>query len=281
MAAGLGFKTFATGDVLSAGDVNGYLMQGVLVFASAAARDAAITSPQEGQFAYLKDTNVTTYYTGSAWSNLDTTGMTNPMTTTGDTIYSSSGSTPARLGIGTTGQVLTVSGGVPSWAAPATGGGMTLLASGTFPGTGTNVTVSSLSTSYNDLRIYVNNYKGTSDTELYIQFNSDTATRYNSTEAIFGGGAGIGFPLTSISLYDTTDSVNNYGMYDITIPNYANTATWKTLRSWYVISDNTVNTNARFRMVQGIYNQTTAIDAITFRSGTGNISGTYSIYGVK
>jgi len=45
-------------------------MQGVLVFASAAARDAAITSPQEGQFAYLKDTNVTTYYTGSAWTNL-------------------------------------------------------------------------------------------------------------------------------------------------------------------------------------------------------------------
>ena len=45
-----------------------------------------------------------------------TSGMTNPMTTTGDTIYSSSGSTPARLGIGSTGQVLTVSGGVPTWA---------------------------------------------------------------------------------------------------------------------------------------------------------------------
>jgi hypothetical protein len=49
------------------------------------------------------------------WSS-DAAGMTNPMTTTGDTIYSSSGSTPARLGIGTTGQVLTVAGGVPTWA---------------------------------------------------------------------------------------------------------------------------------------------------------------------
>jgi hypothetical protein len=49
----------------------------------------------------------------------DSAGMTNPMTTTGDTIYSSSGSTPARLGIGTTGQILTVSGGVPAWATPA------------------------------------------------------------------------------------------------------------------------------------------------------------------
>ena len=51
----------------------------------------------------------------------DATGMTNPMTTTGDTIYSSSGSTPARLGIGSTGQVLTVAAGVPSWATPASG----------------------------------------------------------------------------------------------------------------------------------------------------------------
>jgi hypothetical protein len=51
----------------------------------------------------------------------DSAGMTNPMTTTGDTIYSSSGSTPARLGIGTTGQVLTVASGIPSWATPSSG----------------------------------------------------------------------------------------------------------------------------------------------------------------
>jgi hypothetical protein len=70
MAAGLGFKTFNTGDVLTAADVKGYLMQGILVFASAAARDAAITSPQEGQYAFLKDSNLTTYYTGSAWATL-------------------------------------------------------------------------------------------------------------------------------------------------------------------------------------------------------------------
>jgi hypothetical protein len=55
------------------------------------------------------------------WS-ADSAGMTNPMTTTGDTIYSSSGSTPARLGIGSTGQVLTVAAGVPSWATPSAGG---------------------------------------------------------------------------------------------------------------------------------------------------------------
>jgi hypothetical protein len=67
MAAGLGFKTFTTGEVLTAADTNGYLMQGVLVFASSAARAAAVTSPQEGQYSFLKDTNSTEYYDGAAW----------------------------------------------------------------------------------------------------------------------------------------------------------------------------------------------------------------------
>jgi hypothetical protein len=35
MAAGLGFKDFTTGEVLTAADVDGYLMQGVWVFADA------------------------------------------------------------------------------------------------------------------------------------------------------------------------------------------------------------------------------------------------------
>ena len=74
MGAGLGFKTFVTGDVLTAGDTNGYLMQGVWVFADAAARTAAVTSPQEGNMSYLKDTNSTEYYTGSAWAPVSAGG---------------------------------------------------------------------------------------------------------------------------------------------------------------------------------------------------------------
>lgn len=69
MAAGLGYKEFATGDVLTAADANGYLAsQVVMVFASAAARTSAIASPQEGMISYLKDTNSTEYYSGSAWA---------------------------------------------------------------------------------------------------------------------------------------------------------------------------------------------------------------------
>ena len=75
MAAGLGFKNFVTGDILTAADANGYLQsQTVMVFADAAARTAAITSPQEGMFSYLKDTDSTEYYTGSAWASISNPG---------------------------------------------------------------------------------------------------------------------------------------------------------------------------------------------------------------
>jgi len=48
----------------------------------------------------------------AVWNNI-----TNPLTTTGDLIYSASGATPSRLAIGSSGEVLTVSGGVPTWQA--------------------------------------------------------------------------------------------------------------------------------------------------------------------
>jgi len=182
MAAGLGFKDFVTGEVLTAADVDGYLMQGVWVFASAAARDAAVTSPQEGNFAYLKDTNVTTYYTGSAWANLDTTGMTNPMTTTGDTIYSSSGSTPARLGIGSTGQVLTVAGGVPSWAT-ASSGSFAKITSGSFSAvSGVNLD-SIFSATYKNYLVLVYNLGSADspfDQALSLQFRYSGSTETGS-----------------------------------------------------------------------------------------------------
>lgn len=61
-------KTFVTGTVLTASDVNTYLMnQSVMVFASASARNSAITSPTEGMIAYLSDSNTLTLYDGSAW----------------------------------------------------------------------------------------------------------------------------------------------------------------------------------------------------------------------
>jgi len=181
MAAGLGFKDFTTGEVLTAADVDGYLMQGVWVFASATARDAAVTSPQEGNFAYLKDTNITTYYTGSAWANLDTTGMTNPMTTTGDIIYSSPGSTPVRLGIGSTGNVLTVAGGVPSWAAPAGGGKVLQVLTDLLTG---EVSTTSTSMSDTGLEVSITPSSATSKVLIFANCNGITKDTSNSGNAV-------------------------------------------------------------------------------------------------
>ena len=65
--AGQGFRTFVSGEVLTAANVQGYLMeQSVMAFTSASARDVAIASPSAGMFAYLTNEDALYYYNGSA-----------------------------------------------------------------------------------------------------------------------------------------------------------------------------------------------------------------------
>ena len=68
----------------------------------------------------------------------------NPMTTLGDMIYEGAGPSATRLAIGTSGQVLTVSGGIPSWSTPASGGVTTISfgSTGLTPSTATSGAVS-------------------------------------------------------------------------------------------------------------------------------------------
>jgi hypothetical protein len=95
-------------------------------------------------------------------TNLDFTwaapGLSNPLTTTGDIIYSSSGSTAARLGIGTAGQVLKVNSGAtaPEWGAASSEKTYTLINTGGTALTGaTTVTVSGLG-GYSQFFVLVN-----------------------------------------------------------------------------------------------------------------------------
>ena len=60
--------------------------------------------------------------TSAIQTQLDAKTAKSTLTTTGDIYYASGANTPARLGIGSTGNVLTVASGIPSWAAPAGGG---------------------------------------------------------------------------------------------------------------------------------------------------------------
>ena len=92
-----GYRTFNTGDVLTAAQVQYNLQnQTIMYFASAAARDAALTSliRQEGMFAYLADTNTTTYFDGTAWQSFGTGDVTGLTAGAGITITNAGGPVP-------------------------------------------------------------------------------------------------------------------------------------------------------------------------------------------
>ena len=211
-----------------------------------------------------------------AWVT-DASGMTNPMTTTGDTIYSSSGSTPARLGIGSTGQVLTVSGGVPAWSTPSAGA-YTSLATGSL--SGSSISITSISGAYRDLVLVVSNF-----------YNSTSSTYFtytvNSTNNIYMTGAG-----NSGSATTSADSSTFYSGADIynaaqtsteilTLQNYAS-STWKTGEFNTFTQKNAtpdytiINRMVGMRLASAI----TSIQIIATGGGTFT-AGTYTLYGVK
>ena len=72
--AGLGKKTFVANEVLTAAEVNGYLMdQSVMVFADSTARTSAIGTPTAGMMSYLEDTSTLQVY-GTAWADVSSPG---------------------------------------------------------------------------------------------------------------------------------------------------------------------------------------------------------------
>jgi hypothetical protein len=110
-------------------------------------------------------------------------------TTTGDIIYASAANTPARLGIGSTDQVLKVSGGVPVWAAPSSG--LTLIKRATTTGAvNTGTTFDSVfSSTYKTYVIYISEFSAATGTdEPKWQFRFGGVTRatdyYGVTQSI-------------------------------------------------------------------------------------------------
>ena len=89
-------------------------------------------------------------------SSVDTTTKNlNPETTLGDIAYrSSTANVKTRLAIGTTGQILSVSGGVPAWTTPS-GAGMALITSNTFSGVTTVSVNNCFSATYDAYKIVV------------------------------------------------------------------------------------------------------------------------------
>jgi formate dehydrogenase assembly factor FdhD len=76
---GLGRRTFIATEVLTAANVNGYLMdQSVMVFAGTAARSSAIgTALSEGMVTYRSDFNVLEVYDGASFVGINERAITN------------------------------------------------------------------------------------------------------------------------------------------------------------------------------------------------------------
>jgi len=307
MAAGLGFKTFTTGEVLTAADVNGYLMQGVLVFASAAARNAAITSPQEGQFAFTKDTNGLWYYDGAAWVASGATGdiegvtagigisgggtsgtvtVTNSMATAidakGDLVAGTGADAFSRLGVGANNTVLTADSAEATglkWATPA-GGGMTVIASGSL--SSTSVSITSIPGTYKDLKLRILNYEATLGSNMQIRINNDSAANKYAANVSTTDSRERAFNATNSVIAFNTDNSVNTGLCTLEIPNYANTTTSKIGFAYSMLNsgNNSATVNTVYNIM--VYKEVDAVTSLqmVFDGGTAS-AGTYILYGVS
>jgi hypothetical protein len=217
-------------------------------------------------------------------SSVDTTTKNlNPSTTLGDIEYrSSTANTNTRLGIGSTGNVLTVAGGVPSWAAPISGG-MTLINSGGTTLSGASVTISSIPATYTDLYILAVNFKpATDNASLALYINGDAAlTKYVRTgSTLYSSSQSFGDGNVNLCL-EQDNTATSTAKASVIIRGYTE-ATWKTFLCESITNNATTTTNANIRLFFGATNITAAISSLTFVADSGNMtSGTIYVYGVK
>lgn len=133
ISGGTGVASYTTGDILYASatntlsklaaGTNGYVLtltSGVPTWAAAPSTGvSSISFDTTGLTPSTASTGAVTV-TGTLVAANGGTGLSSY--TTGDVLYASASTAISKLGIGSTGQVLTVSGGVPTWSTPAAGG---------------------------------------------------------------------------------------------------------------------------------------------------------------
>jgi hypothetical protein len=243
---------------------------------------ASYSAPTLGSTSIASGATVTTIAGLTLTSPALTTPTISTATTNGDLLYGTGSGALTRRAIGTTGQVLTVASGVPSWATPAAGGGMTLISTTSF--TGTVLTLSSIVGTYKELRLYVKGLYAANTNTLNITFNGDLT---NPGYASLSGGdamnrgynlSGSGNNSMNTFTYLNT-SANSDSFIVLTIPNYSNTTTMKFMNvTGAVETSSGVYTLGTWT---GFWNNTSAITSIEFRGIGTFTAGSVELYGVS
>jgi len=215
---------------------------------------------------------------------VETLGGTNQTTfTTGDILYSDGTNSLEKLAIGSSSQVLTVSGGVPTWAAAATsGGGLTFLSSATASTSASLDFTSSIDSTYNVYMFVLENVlPDSSNKDLDILFSNDGGSSYETTSykgksyVITSTGGSYESTISSVFISFGQDSSADdllNGIVYLYNPSVSN-LTYMTGQSFYNGSDIIVG--------GGFRNVSEVVDAVRFSYSSGNIaSGTISMYGM-
>jgi hypothetical protein len=226
-------------------------------------------------------------------SAIDTTVFTNAgaavakatVDAKGDLLVGTADNTVDRLAVGTDGFTLVADSSTATglaYAAPAAGGGMTLLNAGGTTLTGASVTLSSISQAYINLFVIIRNFRpATDDRSLKVRFNGVTTNSYNNTLS-YSATTDVSFGDDAIGISAAADNTATTSLGHILIPDYTNTTTFKNCTGYHMTMNPTTNTNINNAFVAGYHNKTEAIESITFLASGGNLTaGTVFLYGVK
>ena len=217
-------------------------------------------------------------------SSVDTTTKNlNPSTTLGDIEYrSSTANTNTRLGIGTTGQVLSVVGGVPAWA--SAGGGLALVQRSSFSNVaGTTTTFDGVFTStYASYILVIENLGSATaadDLQFVFRVNGSDSTAhygntmqnaYNANTWTNTSSANVG----QITMYVDNASTANPIIGQIFVSNIG-TNLYPALNG-YVFG----TSGAAYNLFYGYNNSATTYTGFRLKSASTNITGTVAVYGM-
>jgi hypothetical protein len=212
------------------------------------------------------------------------------LTTTGDTYYASAAGTPARLGIGTTDQVLKVTAGVPAWST-ASAGALTLVKAETAFSAVANTSTTFdgvFSSTYNNYLIILNKTLNSVDSgELQFNMRYSTGTTDSdgaNTGCTFvknSGGTDSSWYFnnaTTMKLMTNQNTAGRFGTCNLWIGGLSSGSASRYQMNWQFTTpgDNTGGTGMNTRNQNGTDRIWTGF-ILTASSGT--ISGTATVYG--